>query len=98
MKSVPLNATSRLLGRRAGAKKLRSTGRIPAVIYGGQTKPQNLEVSAKEFGDLMHHSVSENILVDVALSASRCFRKSSITRSRRAWCMWICTKSRKPKS
>lgn len=67
MKSVLLNATSRLLGRRAGAKKLRSTGRIPAVIYGGQTKPQNLEVSAKEFGDLMHHSVSENILVDVAI-------------------------------
>ncbi len=67
MKSVPLNATSRLLGRRAGAKKLRAEGRIPAVIYGGQTKPQNLEVSAKEFGDLMHHSVSENILVDVAI-------------------------------
>lgn len=67
MKSVPLNATSRLLGRRAGAKKLRAEGRIPAVIYGGQSKPQNLEVSAKEFGDLMHHSVSENILVDVAI-------------------------------
>ena len=67
MKSVPLNATSRLLGRRAGSKKLRSEGRIPAVIYGGQSKPQNLEVSAKEFDDLLHHSVSENILVDVAI-------------------------------
>ncbi len=67
MKSVPLNATSRLLGRRAGSKKLRAEGRIPAVIYGGQTKPQNLEVSAKEFGDLLHHSASENLLVDVAI-------------------------------
>ena len=67
MKSVPLNATSRLLGRRAGAKKLRAEGRIPAVIYGGQSKPQNLEVSAKEFDDLLHHSASENILVDVAI-------------------------------
>ncbi len=67
MKSVPLNATSRLLGRRAGSKKLRAEGRIPAVIYGGQSKPQNLEVSAKEFDNLLHHSASENLLVDVAI-------------------------------
>ena len=67
MKSVPLNATSRLLGRRAGAKKLRAAGRIPAVIYGGGTKAQNLEISAKEFGDVLHHAVSENLLVDLAV-------------------------------
>jgi len=67
MKSVPLNATSRSLGRRAGAKKLRAEGRIPAVIYGGENKPQSLEISAKEFEDLIHHSVSENLLVDVAI-------------------------------
>jgi large subunit ribosomal protein L25 len=67
MKSVSLNAFPRVLGRRAGAKKLRSEGRIPAVIYGRQSKPQNLEVSAKEMGDLVHHSVSENLLVDLAV-------------------------------
>lgn len=68
MKSVPLNATSRSLGRRAGAKKLRSEGRIPAVIYGSRDqKPQNLEISAKEMGDLIQHSVSENLLVDLAV-------------------------------
>jgi large subunit ribosomal protein L25 len=67
MKSVPLNATVRSLGRRAGAKKLRASGRIPAVIYGGKTKPQNLEIGAKEFENLIHHSVSENLLVDLAV-------------------------------
>jgi large subunit ribosomal protein L25 len=67
MKSVPLNAFPRTLGRRAGAKKLRGSGRIPAVIYGGETKPQNLELSAKEFEELIHHSVSENLLVDLAV-------------------------------
>ncbi len=67
MKSVPLNATSRSLGRRAGSKKLRSGGRIPAVIYGGTDKPQNVEISAREIGDLIHHSVSENLLVDLAI-------------------------------
>lgn len=53
--------------RRAGAKKLRSQGRIPAVIYGRQAKPQNLEVNSKEMEDLIHHSVSENLLVDLAV-------------------------------
>jgi large subunit ribosomal protein L25 len=67
MKSVPLNAFPRSLGRRAGAKKLRSSGRIPAVIYGRESKPQKLEVSAREMGDLIHHSVSENLLVDLAV-------------------------------
>src|SRR5579864_4702495 len=67
MKSVALNAFPRALGRRAGAKKLRSTGRIPAIIYGRQAQPQNLEVNSKEMEDLIHHSVSENLLVDLAL-------------------------------
>ena len=67
MKSVALNAVPRSLARRAGAKKLRTDGRIPAVIYGRQAQPQNLEVSAKELGDLIHHSASENLLVDLAV-------------------------------
>jgi large subunit ribosomal protein L25 len=67
MKSVPLNAFPRTLGRRGGAKKLRSAGRIPAIIYGRQAAPQNLEVSAKEMEDLIHHSISENLLVDLAV-------------------------------
>jgi large subunit ribosomal protein L25 len=67
MKSVPLNACPRSLGRRAGAKKLRSEGRIPAVIYGGTAKPQSVEINAREIGDLIVHSVSENLLVDLAI-------------------------------
>jgi len=67
MKSVPLNAFGRALARRAGAKKLRTNGRIPAVIYGRQAQPQNLEVNSKDMEDLIHHSVSENLLVDLAV-------------------------------
>ncbi len=67
MKSVLLNAAPRTLGRRAGAKALRAAGRIPAVIYGRQAKTQNLEVNAKEMEDLIHHSVSENLLVDLTV-------------------------------
>lgn len=67
MKSVPLTATPRTLARRAGSKKLRESGRVPAVIYGRQAAPQNLELSAKEVQDLIHHSASENLLVDLAV-------------------------------
>jgi len=67
MKSVLLNAFPRTLSRRGGAKKLRTTGRIPAVIYGRQDKPQNLEVDAEEMEELMHGAASENVLVDLAV-------------------------------
>lgn len=67
MKSVALNAFPRTLGRRAGAKRLRTAGRIPATIYGRQAKPQNLEVISKEMENLIHHAVSENLLVDLAV-------------------------------
>ena len=67
MKSVALNAFPRAIGRRAGAKKLRESGRIPAVIYGRQLASQNLELNAKEMEDLIHRSISENLLVDLSI-------------------------------
>jgi large subunit ribosomal protein L25 len=68
MKTVPLTAYPRSLARRAGSKKLRSEGRVPAIIYGRQTKqPQNLEVNVKDIENLIHHSVSENLLVDLQI-------------------------------
>ena len=44
---------------------MRASGRVPAVIYGRQAQPQNLELNAREFEDLIHRSVSENLLVDL---------------------------------
>lgn len=67
MKSVPLNAFPRTLSRRGGSKKLRDAGRIPAVIYGGQSTPQNLEVERRAMEDLIHHSATENLLVDLTV-------------------------------
>jgi large subunit ribosomal protein L25 len=67
MKSVSLNAFPRTQERRGGVKKLRAAGRIPAVIYGRQQKPQNVEVTAKDMENLIHHSISENLLVDLSV-------------------------------
>jgi large subunit ribosomal protein L25 len=68
MKAVSLNAFSRSLSRRAGAKRLRSRGRVPAVIYGRGAESRNLEVDSKVIEDLIHHSASETILVDLAVA------------------------------
>jgi large subunit ribosomal protein L25 len=67
MKSVPLKAFPRVLVQRSGVKKLRAAGRVPATIYGRLNKPQNLEVDAREIRDLISHSVSENLLIDLTV-------------------------------
>lgn len=68
MKSVALNAAPRTAVRRGPTKKLRSEGKIPAVIYGRKTQPQTLEISFKELDTLLKHSASENVLVDLTIA------------------------------
>jgi len=67
MKSVSLKAFPRTQVQRGEVKKLRTAGRVPATIYGRQAQPQNLELDYKEFADLVNHSVSENLLVDLSV-------------------------------
>ena len=68
MKSVPFTAYPRTATRHNQVKRLRSTGRVPAVIYGAKVTPQNLELPAKELEKLIHQSVSENILVNLSIT------------------------------
>ncbi len=67
MKSVALKAYPRSQVQRAEVTKLRAAGRVPATIYGRQAAPQNLEINTKEITDLLNHSVSENLLVDLTV-------------------------------
>ena len=67
MKAVPLTAYPRTLARRGGSKKLRESGRIPAVIYGGKIQPRNLEIIRKDIDLLIKHSVSETLLIDLSI-------------------------------
>jgi large subunit ribosomal protein L25 len=67
MKPVSLISSSRTLSRRGGSKKLRAQGRIPAVIYGDKVETQSLEIPQKELERMIHHAVSETILVDLEI-------------------------------
>jgi large subunit ribosomal protein L25 len=40
---------------------------VPAVIYGRNTKPQNLELNQVDIVNVIHHSVSENVLLDLSV-------------------------------
>jgi large subunit ribosomal protein L25 len=70
MKSVALTAFPRAMVKRSGVRKIRAAGRIPAVIYGRQNQPQNLEVRVKDLEDLVQRSASENILVDLSIEGN----------------------------
>lgn len=67
MKSVGLKAFPRELSKRNGVKKVRTSGRIPAVIYGRHNPPQNLEISAKELERVVHTAHSEILLLDLSV-------------------------------
>lgn len=67
MKSVSLKAYSRSQVRRGAVKKLRASHRVPAVVYGRNTQSKCLELNIKDIEDLIHHSASENVLVDLSV-------------------------------
>jgi large subunit ribosomal protein L25 len=64
-----LTAFPRTKVRRGEVKKLRASGRVPAVVYGAKATPQNLEINLEELENLIHHSASENVLVDLAVGS-----------------------------
>jgi len=68
MKSLKLKVAPRTQTRRKGSKALRSSGRIPANIYGKSIAPQNLEVDSEAFIELIHSAHSEIVLVDLEVS------------------------------
>src|SRR5437870_9196348 len=53
---------------RSAVRKLRARGLIPAVIYGGNDKPQPLQVATREINTMMSHASGENVLVELEIS------------------------------
>lgn len=67
MQTFTLAATTRkITGKVVGA--IRRSGRVPAVVYGGGTKPKSLEVDALAFSKL-YAAAGESSLVDLAVDA-----------------------------
>lgn len=68
MKSVSLTVYQRSAKGRRAVKQLRSAQRVPAVFYGRRTQAQSLEMQLVDIERLIHHSASDNLLVDLAIA------------------------------
>jgi large subunit ribosomal protein L25 len=69
-KQVKLKAEPRSTVGRAAVRKLRARGFIPAVIYGGNDKPQPLQVSARDINAMMSQASGENVLVELEIGGA----------------------------
>jgi large subunit ribosomal protein L25 len=68
-KQVKLKAELRPDVGRSAVRKLRARGFIPAVIYGGNDKPQPLHVSARDINAMMSQASGENVLVELEIGS-----------------------------
>ncbi len=70
-KILELSASPRTESGTAAVKRLRKTGRIPAVIYGKKHENANLDLDAKTFTKLLDASASDNILVNLKIEGEK---------------------------
>jgi large subunit ribosomal protein L25 len=66
-KQVKLTAHRRTATGRSAVRKLKATGAVPAIIYGGKEKPEPLQISKREIANILSHASGENILVELEI-------------------------------
>jgi large subunit ribosomal protein L25 len=67
-KQLKLAAQPRTSEGRNAVKKIKAQGLVPAVIYGADLAPQNLQVNAREFHTLLSHATGEHLLVELQIA------------------------------
>jgi large subunit ribosomal protein L25 len=70
MSEYQLAAESRTDTGKGAARRIRSAGRVPAVLYGHGIKPEHLSVDAREFG-LALRTGGANALLQLAIGRKR---------------------------
>ena len=66
-KQVKLTAERRTATGRSAVRKLKTSGFVPAVIYGAKDKAETLQVSRRDINALLSHAAGENILVELEI-------------------------------
>jgi large subunit ribosomal protein L25 len=65
MSEFKLAAENRSDAGKGAARRLRASGRVPAVLYGHGTKPQHLSVDARQFGQALRTDAGVNVLISL---------------------------------
>ena len=73
-KQVKLSATRRTGTGRSAVRKIKKQGGVPAVVYGGKTKAEPLQVSKRDLSLLLSHASGENILVELEIEGEKASR------------------------
>src|SRR2546427_6998868 len=53
------------------ARRLRVTGKVPAILYGAKGEAPSLAVSAKQLGQILRSATGHNTLFQVALAGKK---------------------------
>lgn len=64
---VKLKAESRQDTGKGAARKIRATGRVPAVLYGPHLDPVRLSVDSRELWHALHTDAGTNVLISLQL-------------------------------
>ena len=62
---ITLEATNRDKTGSAESRRLRSTGFIPAVMYGLGSEPESLLINAREFNNALKTEAGSNVILNV---------------------------------
>jgi large subunit ribosomal protein L25 len=67
MAEYELKAEKRDQAGKGAARKIRATGRVPAVLYGPQLDPMRLTVDSRELWHALHTDAGTNVLISLAV-------------------------------
>ena len=67
MATAQLSATSRSSSGKGAARKTRSSGQVPGVIYGSAREPQHLALNTRDLEKLLERISYENTVVELAV-------------------------------
>jgi large subunit ribosomal protein L25 len=65
MSEYKLAAENRSEAGKGAARRLRASGRVPAVLYGHGAKPEHLSVDARQFGQALRTDAGVNVLIEL---------------------------------
>jgi len=65
MEQIIVEAAPRETRGKNAARRVRATGQVPAVLYGGKGGPQTLEVNAKQVSAILRSAMGHNTILTV---------------------------------
>ncbi|HZA80256.1 MAG TPA: 50S ribosomal protein L25/general stress protein Ctc [Actinomycetes bacterium] len=71
MSEYKLAAENRSEAGKGAARRLRASGRVPAVLYGHGAKPEHLSVDARQFGQALRTDAGVNVLIELEVGKTR---------------------------